>query len=95
MSGYTSGNNAPTLMAQAPNRKGNQSKHVPGMSGPLGATAVIGGSGGLKQPSGNRGAPSTGGSVTSGRGQKVMVSKPKTYDCCSTNTGYLNSSYLK
>ena len=27
---YTSGNKAPTLMAQAPNRKGNQSKHVPG-----------------------------------------------------------------
>lgn len=30
MSNYTSGNKAPTLMAQAPNRKGNQSKHVPG-----------------------------------------------------------------
>jgi len=43
MSGYTSGNNAPTLMAQAPNRKGNQSKNVPGMSGPLGVTAVTSG----------------------------------------------------
>lgn len=27
---YTSGNKAPTLMAQAPNRVGNKSKHVPG-----------------------------------------------------------------
>jgi len=27
---YTSGNKAPTQMAQAPNRKGNQSKNVPG-----------------------------------------------------------------
>lgn len=30
MSCYNCGNKAPTLMAQAPNRKGNQSKHVPG-----------------------------------------------------------------
>jgi len=98
MSGYTSGNNAPTMMAQAPNRKGNKSKHVPGMSGPLGATAVIGGSGGLKQPAGNQGAPSTGGSVTSGRGQKVMVAKNCEYNTRATNTGYMNSdrtNYLK
>ena len=74
MSGYTSGNNAPTLMAQAPNRKGNVSKHVPGMAGPLGATAVVGGSGGTKYSSPNQGAPKTGGSATAGRGQKVMTS---------------------
>jgi hypothetical protein len=95
MSGYTSGNNAPTLMAQAPNRKGNQSKHVPGMAGPKGATAVTNGSGGTSYSGPNQGKPSVGGSATSGRGQKVAVSMPKAYDCCATNTGYLSSSYLK
>ena len=98
MSGYTSGNNAPTMMAQAPNRKGNQSKHVPGMSGPLGVTAVVGGSGGTKYSGPNQGAPSTGGSVTSGRGQKVMVAKNCEYNTRATNTGYMNSdrtNYLK
>jgi len=98
MSGYTSGNNAPTLMAQAPNRKGNQSKNVPGMAGPLGVTAVTSGSGGVKQPSGNQGASSTGGSVTSGRGQKVMVKTNCDYDGKAHNTGYMNSdrtNYLK
>jgi hypothetical protein len=98
MSGYTSGNNAPTLMAQAPNRKGNQSKHVPGMAGPLGVTAVVGGSGGLKQATGNQGAPKTGGSVTSGRGQKVMVVTHCDYDGRAKNTGYMNAdrtNYLK
>ena len=96
MSGYTSGNNAPTLMAQAPNRKGNVSKHVPGMAGPLGVTAVVGGSGGTKYSSPNQGAPKTGGSVTAGRGQKVTASYPDSYNCHSTNTGYIkNSSYTK
>jgi hypothetical protein len=86
------------LYTQAPNRKGNISKHVPGMSGPLGATAVVGGSGGLNQPSGNQGAPKTGGSVTAGRGQKVSVSMPKPYCSYAENTGYLDSdrtNYLK
>ena len=98
MSGYTSGNNAPTLMAQAPNRKGNVSKHVPGMAGPLGATAVTNGSGGTKYSGPNQGAPKTGGSATAGRGQKVMTSMPKPYETCATNTGYMNSdrtNYLK
>lgn len=81
------------LYAQAPNRKGNVSKHTPGEGG---VTSITGGSGGLSQPSGNQGKPSISSSTTSGRGQKVMVSMPKAYDCCSTNTGYLkNSSYTK
>jgi len=92
MSGYTSGNNAPTLMAQAPNRKGNQSKHTPGAGG---VTTVTRGSGGTSYSGPNQGKPSVGGSATSGCGQKVAVSMPKAYDCCATNTGYLSSSYLK
>jgi len=96
MSGYTSGNNAPTLMAQAPNRKGNQSKHVPGMAGPLGVTAVTRPEGSTTYSGPNQGAPKTGGSATSGRGQKVMVSMPKPYETCTTNGGYVKgSSYLK
>ena len=101
MSGYTSGNNAPTLMTQAPNRKGNASTRV--ASHTTGVTAVTRGSGGLNQPSGNQGVPkfapatsNTASGATSGRGQKVMVSRPEAYDCCATNTGYIkNSSYLK
>lgn len=93
MSGYTSGNNAPTLMAQAPNRRGNQSKHTPGAGG---VTAVTSGSGGTKFSGPNQGAAKTGGSATSGRGQKVAVSMPKPYETCTTNGGYVKgSSYLK
>ena len=91
MSGYTSGNNAPTLMAQAPNRKGNTSKHTPGSGG---VTTVTRGSGGTNYSSPHQGAPKTGGSATAGRGQKVSVAYPDSYNCHSTNTGYLkNSSY--
>ena len=91
MSGYTSGNNAPTLMAQAPNRKGNTSKHTPGSGG---VTTVTRGSGGINYSSPHQGAPKTGGSATAGRGQKVSVAYPDSYNCHSTNTGYLkNSSY--
>lgn len=101
MSGYTSGNNAPTLMTQAPNRKGNASTRV--ASHTTGVTAVTRGSGGVNQPSGNQGAPkfapatsNTASGATSGRGQKVMVSRPEAYDCYAHNTGYIkNSSYLK
>lgn len=89
MSGYTSGNNAPTLMAQAPNRKGNISKHTAGTGG---VTTVTGGSGGIKFGGPNQGAPKTGGSVTSGRGQKVMVECHCDYDGNARNTGYLKSS---
>ena len=93
MSGYTSGNNAPTLMIQAPNRKGNVSKHTVGSGG---VTAVTRGSGGTSYSGPNQGAAKTNGSATSGRGQKVMVSRPEAYDCYAHNTGYLkNSSYTK
>ena len=95
MSGYTSGNNAPTLMAQAPNRKGNVSKHTPGSGG---VTAVTRGSGSTKFSGPRQGAPSTGGSATAGRGQKVMVARPKEYCGYAENTGYLNAdrtNYLK
>jgi hypothetical protein len=95
MSGYTSGNNAPTLMAQAPNRKGNTSKHTPGSGG---VTAVTRGSGGTNYSSPHQGAPKTGGSVTAGRGQKVTVVTQCDYDGKARNTGYMNSdrtNYLK
>lgn len=93
MSAYTSGNNAPTLMAQAPNRRGNQSKHT---AGPGGVTTVTRPQGATSYSGPNQGAPKAGGSVTSGRGQKVMVSMPKPYETCTTNGGYVKgSSYLK
>lgn len=93
MSGYTSGNNAPTQMAQAPNRKGNQSKHT--ATGTGGATAVTRPQGSTAYGAGHTGAPAAGGKVD-GRNQKVQVSTPCCYDTKSTNTGYLkNSSYTK
>jgi hypothetical protein len=93
MSGYTSGNNAPTLMAQAPNRKGNISKHVVGTGG---VTAVTRPKGNTSYSSPTQGKPSVGGSVTAGRGQKVTVVTQCDYDGTARNTGYLkNSSYTK
>ena len=87
MSGYTSGNSAPTLMAQSPNRKGNQSKHTP--MGNTGVTAVTRAAGGLAQPKGAQGAPKAGGSIT-GNHQKVQVSRPKeSYGC---NDSYMDKS---
>jgi len=92
---YTSGNKAPTLMAQAPNRVGNigrmQASHSSGV------TAVTGKLGGLMQPAGNQGAPKATGSIT-GIHQKVMLSKPKGYDGACHNDGYMSKSttnYLK
>lgn len=100
---YTSGNKAPTLMAQAPNRVGNHGKMSP--SHYKGVTAVTGKLGGLMQPSGNQGAPShacatdnTSAGVTSGRKQGVMLNKPKGYDGAIHNDGYMSKStknYLK
>ena len=87
---YTSGNKAPTLMAQAPNRKGNQSKHTAVNSG--GVTAVTRPSGGTYHPAGSQGAPKANGSIT-GRHQKVQVSRPE--DCYCSNDSYRSSSYLK
>jgi len=88
MSGYTSGNNAPTQMAQAPNRKGNVSKHLPSNKG--GVTAVTGKLGSLYTPDGSQGKPSAGGSVT-GMHQKVMVTTHCDYDGRIKNAGYMNS----
>ena len=89
MSGYTSGNNAPTLMTQAPNRKGNQSKHTPGAGG---VTAVTRPQGATSYAAGRQGAPAAGGRPGAGRGQKVQVSRPE--DCYCNNDSYRSSSYL-
>ena len=86
---YTSGNKAPTLMAQAPNRTGNVSKHTPG---PGGVTAVTRPQGSTAYSAGHQSAPKTGADPTKGRGQKVMVSKPECYDKTPNNSGYMNKS---
>ena len=91
MSNYTSGNKAPTLMAQAPNRVGNIDKKPAKLTG--GVTAVTRPQGSTSYAAGRQGAPSVGKEVTSGRGQKVMVSRPK--ENCGHNDGYLSSSHLK
>jgi hypothetical protein len=79
------------LYAQAPNRKGNVSKHTPGAGG---VTAVTRPQGSTAYGAGHTGAPAAGGKVN-GRNQKVQVSYPKA-DYCGCNDGYLkNSSYLK
>lgn len=100
---YTSGNKAPTQMAQMPNRVGNHGKLSPSHS--TGVTAVTGKLGGLMQPAGNQGAPSyacatdnTASGATAGRKQGVMLSKPKGYDGAIHNDGYMSKStknYLK
>lgn len=91
MSGYTSGNNAPTLMAQAPNRKGNLSKHAP--TGTGGVTGVTRPQGATAYSVAHQGPAKAGKDATSGNGQKVMVMRP----CAEygNNDGYRNSSYLK
>lgn len=82
------------LFTQAPNRKGNVSKHTP--VGNTGVTAVTRPQGSTMYSGPHQGAAKTGGSATSGRGQKVMVSQPKPYETCTTNGGYVKgSSYLK
>jgi len=88
MSNYTSGNSAPTQMAQMPNRKGNVSKTQPSHKG--GATAVTRPQGSLYQPDGSQGKPSAGGNIAT-RGQKVMVTTHCDYDGRIKNDGYMNS----
>lgn len=90
MSAYTSGNKAPTLMAQAPNRTGNQSKHPP--MGNTGVTAVTRPQGSTAYSAPHQGAAKAGGNPTGGRGQKVMLSKPECYDYTPDNSGYMNKS---
>ena len=89
MSNYTSGNNAPTQMAQAPNRKGNISKDPASHKG--GVTTVTRPQGNLYTPPGSQGKASAGGNIT-GRHQKVMVNRPAEYYCGTIkNDGYMNS----
>ena len=91
MSAYTSGNNAPTLMAQAPNRKGNISKDPAKLTG--GVTAVTRPQGSTAYGKGRQGAPAVCCDPTTGRGQKVQVSRPAA--SYGNNDGYRNSSFLK
>ena len=103
MSGYTSGNKAPTLMKQSPNRVGNASTRE--ASHFSGVTAVTRPEGSVAYSKGHQGAPSysratdnTKAGATSGRGQKVAVSMPKQYDGKATNNGYMardGQSWLK
>lgn len=90
MSAYTSGNNAPTLMRQAPNRKGNVDSKPAKHSG--GVTAVTRPQGDVAYAAGRQGAPSVGGDVTKGRGQKVMVACQPCADKTPRNDGYMNKS---
>ena len=96
MSNYTSGNSAPTQMAQAPNRKGNAS--VRKASNYKGVTAVTRPQGSLYQPDGSQGAPkvmkqtdNTSAGATAGRKQKVSVDTHCDYDGRIKNDGYMNS----
>lgn len=76
------------LFAQAPNRKGNMSKHT---AGPGGVTAVTGAKHGTATPKGNQGAPKAGGNVFP-VGNKVSVSAPKCYDKTPRNDAYMGKS---
>jgi hypothetical protein len=100
MSGYTSGNKAPTLMTQMPNRKGNASTHI--VSHDKGVTAMTNTKHGTAQPSGSQGAPAyacatsnTASGATAGRGQGVMLSRPAANN--GKNFGYMaeGKSWLK
>ena len=86
---YTSGNKAPTLMAQAPNRVGNKSKDPAKHGG--GVTSVTRPQGNVAYAQGRQGAPAAGGNIAS-RTQKVMVSKPECYDKTPRNDAYMGKS---
>ena len=90
---YTSGNKAPTQMAQMPNRKGNVSKTQPDPTNSKGVTAVTGkNKRQVSQPKGAQGAPSAGGNTNKGC-CPVSVSKQKSN--YGANDSYRSSSYLK
>jgi len=74
---------------QAPNRKGNVSKHTPSKSG--GATNVTAAKHGTATPKGNQGAPAANGNIT-GRHQKVQVSTHADYCGTIKNDGYMDKS---
>ena len=77
------------LFAQAPNRKGNVSKHTP--TGTGGATGVTGPKHGTATPKGSQGAPKASGNAFP-IGNKVSVSTPKCYDKTPVNDGYMGKS---
>ena len=77
------------LYAQAPNRKGNISKHT--ATGVGGSTAVTAQKHGVDTPKGNQGAPKATGDIT-GRHQKVQVSTHADYCGTIKNDGYMNKS---
>lgn len=82
--------------AQAPNRKGNQSKNPAKKCG--GVTAVTRPQGSTVHPSGNQGAPAANGNPGSGRHQKVALHTPMPYCTKAENTGYIakdGASWLK
>lgn len=82
------------LYAQAPNRKGNQSKQPAKHEG--GVTAVTRPQGNTAFSAGHQAAPKAGGNATAGRGQKVSVSYPKPNT--GRNDGYIakdGQSWLK
>lgn len=83
------------LYAQAPNRKGNVSKHTVSKSG--GSTSVTAAKHGTATPKGNQGAPKASGNVYP-VGNKVSVSTHADYCGHIMNDGYMNSdrtNYLK
>jgi len=91
---YTSDNNAPTLMAQSPNRVGNKSTRTPSHTG--GVTSITNPKGSVMYCSDHQGPPSASGTVHGGRHQKVLLNKPEGYAGLIKNDGYLkNSSFLK
>ena len=77
------------LFAQAPNRKGNMSKHTASNSG--GVTNVTAAKHGVSGPKGQQGAPKAGGNVFP-VGNKMSVSTPKCYDKTPVNDGYMSKS---
>ena len=88
---YTSGNSAPTQMAQMPNKKGNSSKTQPNPKHNSGVTAVTGGNKrGLDQPKGSQGAAKATGVIHAGCHCPVSVSRPK--DTYGPNDSYRNGS---
>lgn len=87
---YTSGNKAPTLMAQAPNRVGNKAKHPP--TGVGGVNGVVRNPVDVMFAAGHQGSAKPGKSVTSGNGQKVMVNRPECYDKTPRNDAYMGKS---
>lgn len=89
MSAYTSGNKAPTLMAQAPNRVGNKSKYTPG---PGGVTAITRPQGSTAYSGPHQGPAKTGADPTKGRGQKVTVNTCHCDDVTPRNDAYMNKS---